>query len=333
MNKIKKLFNGLMSICLVFIMILSCQIFSGCSGKETIVIYTSSEDYKIEAMTSKLNERFPNYKIVIEYKSTGEHAAKLFSEGELSECDITHDLEFAYLDKLNQSGLLADLSSYNQDIYTEDARAENYIVELRNSGAIIINTEVLSERSISKPTCYTDLLKPEYKDLISMSSPKSSGTGYMFLKSLVNAWGEDEAFEYFEDLSENVLAFTSSGSGPVNALVNKEVAVGFGMTAQAVEEINEGAPLEILYFDEGAPFTLYGQSIVKGKETRACVREVFDYLINEYNNFNNETFFPEKIYIDKNYTKENYPQNIVYSDMSNNSISEKERLLDKWTIA
>ena len=84
----------------------------------------------------------------------------------------------------------------------------------------------LEEKNLAVPTSYADLLKPEYKGLVSMPNPKSSGTGYMFLKSLVNAWGEEEAFAYFDQLAENILQFTSSGSGPVNALVQGEAAIG-----------------------------------------------------------------------------------------------------------
>lgn len=319
-------------IILILILFLALAL-SGCEPrKETILIYTSSEDYKIAEMTKRLNERFPQYKIIIEYISTGNHAAKLIAEGKNTECDITHDLDYAYLSQLDDEGYLADLSSYDKTIYTSDVNlSDNYIIELRNGGGIIINTAVLAEKKLPEPTSYADLLKPEYKNLISMPNPTASGTGYMFLKSLVNAWGEDEAFKYFDSLSNNILQFTSSGSGPVNALVQGEVAIGLGMLSQAVVKINEGAPLKILFFEEGAPYTLYGQAIINGKETRACVNEVFNYLINEYNYINNELFFPEKIYKDIDFIVENYPQNIKYANMDNNTIEEKNRLLSKWT--
>lgn len=318
---------------IVMLLSISClSVLSACSNeKERILIYTSSEDYKIEHMNQCLKEEFPNYDITIEYMSTGNHAAKLIAEGLSTECDITHDLDYAYLAKLDSQGVLADLSDYDKTIYTDDVNlSDNYIIELRNGGGIILNTAVLNERGLAEPTNYTDLLKPEYKGLVSMPNPKSSGTGYMFLKSLVNAWNETEAFSYFDDLTENILQYTSSGSGPVNALVQGEVAIGLGMISQAVVEMNEGAPLKIIFFEEGAPYSLYGQSIIKGKETRECVKEVFDYLINEYNYINNELYFPEKIYKDKNYVVLNYPQNINYADMSNNSSDEKTRLLDLW---
>ncbi len=320
-------------ISIVLIVAMSLCVLSGCgSSKEKILIFTSSEDYVVADMSTVLDAQFPNYDITIEYLPTGNHAAKLLAEGNATDCDITHDLEYAYLYQLNEKGLLADLSSYDQSVYTKDTvESDNYIIQARVGGGIIVNTQVLAQKNLPTPTCYQDLLKPEYQGLISMPNPKSSGTGYMFLKALVNAWGEAEAFAFFDKLSDNILQYTSSGSGPVNALVQGEVAIGLGMTSQAVIQINEGAPLDILYFEEGSPFTLYGQSIVAGKETRACVKEVFDFLVNTYNYQQNEKFFPEQIYKDTVYTTKNYPQNISYADMSGNTADEKTALLEKWT--
>ena len=319
------------SLLLTLAMVLSL-VLTGCGGgKERILIYTSVEDYVVEDMNARLSEAFPDYDITVEYVSTGSHAAKLLTEGRNSECDITYDLEYAYMEQLAQAGVLADLSSYDRSIYMEDTVASNYyLVQCRVGGAIILNTEVLQEKGLAEPTSYADLLKPEYKGLISMANPKSSGTGYMFYKSMVNAWGEDKAVQYFNDLTPNILQYTSSGSGPVNALLQKEVAIGFGMTSHAVTQINEGAKLKIVYFEEGSPYTMYGQSIIAGKEERESVKEVFDFLVKTYSYELNEKFFPEQMFKDKVFSVKNYPQNIVYSDMSGNTIEAKEHLLSLW---
>lgn len=317
---------------LLIITILCTAIFSGCgSTKQSVLIYTSVENYILEDLIDRLDEEFPDYDIIVEYLSTGNHAAKLLAEGKNTDCDITFNLEYAYLSQLSEKNILADLSAYDRSIYLEDTvENDDYVIQSRNGGAIIVNTDVLKEKGLDEPTCYEDLLKPEYKGLISMPSPKSSGTGYMFLKSLVNAWGEDEAFAYFDKLNANILQYTSSGSGPVNALVQGEVAIGLGMTSGAVIKTNEGAPLKILYFEEGSPFSLYGQAIIAGKENNKAVKDVFDFLINTYNYECNEKFYPEQIFKDTVYDVENYPTNITYSDMSNNTNDEKSRLLDKW---
>jgi iron(III) transport system substrate-binding protein len=152
----------------------------------------------------------------------------------------------------------------------------------------------------------------------------------MFLLAMVNARGQEAAMAYFDKLAKNVLQFTSSGSGPVNALIQGEVAIGLSITGTAVTAINDGAELEILFFEEGSPYALYGQGIVAGKEERPAVKEVYDFLYSTYGYENCEKFFPEPIYKDKTFTIENYPANITYCDMSGDTADQKEHLLSLW---
>lgn len=320
----------LLSFLLVLVLTLSLLVGCG-TRKETILIYSGMEEYRNVYLSKRLSEEFPTYNIVVEYMPTGNLAAKIQAEGVKSDVDIIVDIDYSYASLIEDS--LADLSPYDQSIFCEDMQVESgrYIPMTRNGGAVVVNLDVLKEKGLKEPTCYEDLLNPEFKSLISMPDPKSSGTGYMFLKSLVNAWSEDEAFAYFDNLSENILQFTSSGSGPVNALIQGEVAVGLGMTSQAVTAINNGSNLKILYFDEGSPSSLYGYSILKGKETRKEVVEVFDFIYNTYVNEDKAQFYPEQIYKDKTFEIEGYPTDIQYADMSNNTTEEKQRLLDKWS--
>ena len=322
----KKMLYLLLVLCFVFVL-------SACGEEnKTVIIYTTAEEHRNEAMQENLDAEFPNYDIQIEYYSTGDLLAKLLEEGTDTEGDIIGEMEYGNLGRITD--ILADLSEYNTDIYTDDMIPENpyFLPWYRNGGCIAINITVLADRSLPVPESYIDLLKPEYKGLISMPNPRTSGTGYMFLKSLVNAWGEDEAFDYFEKLSANILEFTTSGSGPVNALKQEEAAIGFAMTAQTVNEINNGYPLRILFFEEGSPFSLYGIGIIRGNETRREVKEVFDYIVNRRTEMDKVLFCPERIYKDREFTLPNYPVIIRYADMSNNTPEEKERLLQRWTL-
>ena len=299
-------------VLLMVLVVLFCFVITGCGGKvdnktatpkvsesKKVVIFSSAEEYKNDFYSKKLKEKFPDYDIVIEYLSTGNHAAKLKAEGEKTLCDITK-------------------------------KKKKWMPECRVGGAIILNTEVLKAKGLKAPQSYEDLLKPEYKGLISMPSPKASGTGYIFLKALVNSMGEEKAFAYFDQLSKNVLQFTSSGSGPVNALINKEVAIGLGMTAQGALKKTEGVPLEMVFFKEGSPYTFYTVAMIKGKEKNKAVKDVFDYLNSTVIEGQVQKYYPEKLYKDKDYTIKNMPENIKYADMKNNTIEEKERLLAKW---
>ena len=322
-------------IALVLAVVMLVMCFSGCAKeKESVVIYSCANDRRIAYLTKCLQTEFPDYNIVVEYMGTSKLAAKLLAEGTNTDCDIVHDLSYLNLDSLNNANLLADVSFMDTSVFLDDTIvSKNYIVECRTAGGIIVNKDVLTKRNLSTPTSYEDLLKPEYKGLISMPDPKASSTGYMFYKSLVNAWGEQKAVDYFTKLAVNVLQFTSSGNGPVNALMQQEVAIGLGMTNNAVEQIDAGANLEILFFEEGAPVSMYGQTIIAGKETNEAIKAVYEYMVDKHIHLEGQKFGMEKIFKDKNYASENYPTNITYADMSNDTLTEKERLLALWNIS
>lgn len=330
---------------LLIINLILCFSLLGCSNQKNtaaveqavvgnkenrVVIYSSAESYRNEYFVKKLKEQFPKYEIVYEYLPTGEHAAKLKAEGLNTECDITFDLEYGYMEMMKDN--FVSLDDYDYSIYADDTipAEKKYLPENKLGGAIIINNRVLQRKNVAVPQSYQDLLKPEYKNLIVMPNPRLSGTGYIFVKSLVNALGEDEAFTYFDQLNENILYYTPSGSGPVNALLMEEAGIGLGLTAQAVMSINNGADFSIIFFEEGSPFTCYGTAIIKGKERTQAVQEVFRYINEVLIDDNNRIFFPERIYAHKTYKVKNYPENIKYADMRNNVIEEKLRILEKW---
>lgn len=328
--KMKKI----LSLLLVCVLCLGCMSsLSGCGKKgNTVVIYSSDEDYINEYFLQRLEEQFPDYNIQIEYLSTGENAALLKTEGLDTACDIVWGLEVGYLD--NMPDLLADISDYSDDHYVDDMKMGKgkYLVAHRYSGCIVVNTEMLKEKGLPTPASYEDLLKPEYKNLIAMPNPKSSGTGYIYLKSLVNAWGEEKAFDYFKQMSEsgNMMQFTSSGSGPINLLVQGEIAIAMGMTSQAVIEQKNGQPFEILFFEPGAPYTACGYGIIEGKQDNPAVKEVFDFFYNTLVQEEKDKFLPETIFKGQEMKVEGYPAEIPYADMKGNTADEKTRLLGKW---
>lgn len=319
--------------CLVFALVMCATCFISCNNKKTITIYSCGEDYRIEAARQMLNEKFPEYNIDIVYSDTGTLAAKMVAEGKETDCDIILELESTYMRKVSDN--LAELKDVDFSVYVDELVPEDhkYVPFTRMSGAIIVNKAILDEKNLALPESYDDLLKPEYKGLISMPNPKSSGTGYIFYLNMVNERGEEGALEYFDKLAENISGqgFTTSGSGPVNALVTGEAAIALGMTFQAVQTINEGTALEILFFEEGAPYTTYSSAVISGKETDADVMKVFNYILSDVSPMDKELYIPEPIFKNQEIKMKNFPTEINYGDMTGVSDVElKESLLDKW---
>ena len=146
----------------------------------------------------------------------------------------------------------------------------------------------------------------------------------------MNAWGEDEAFAYFDKLDANILQYTGGGSAPVKDAASGECAIALSLTFKAVDLINEGAPLQILFFEEGAPYTPAGLSIVSGHEQKQAVVDVVNYFYSDVIDDYLSTYLPEQIKVGQVNTTPGYPTDIPYADMSDNTPDVKEALLAKW---
>lgn len=299
-------------------------------GANKVVIYTPTEDYLIEYMQQRLDEQFPDYDISLEYYHSGDLAAKLLAEGADTACDIVFDCEYGYLQMLSDN--FAEIGFIDNSQFVPDMQdpARKYMPVDRYSGSVIVNTQILQEKGLPIPESYQDLLDPMYQGLIEMPDPTASSTGYLFLKSLVNAWGEDEAFAYFDKLDANILQYTGGGSAPVKDAASGECAIALSLTFKAVDLINEGAPLQILFFEEGAPYTPAGLSIVSGHEQKQAVVDVVNYFYSDVIDDYLSTYLPEQIKVGQVNTTPSYPTDIPYADMSDNTPDVKEALLEKW---
>lgn len=306
---------------------------SATGSRESIVICATTEQYRVEDLQEQLNERFPQYNTIVMYMSTGKAAAKVYAEGVGTEVDILLAMESGYLSKLKPH--LADISGRTRIPYLEGFRTEDnhnlWVTWERFGGSIIVNTEVLEKYGLEKPTSYEDLLKPEYQNLVAMPDPKSSGTGFFFFQNWVNIWGEDAALEFVDKLHSNIKQFTESGSGPIKLLKQGEIAVGLGMTYQAVTEANAGQPFEVIFPESGSPYSLTGTAIIEGHQDKKGVSEVYDYIIHEFMVYDKENYSPEQVYEGQKNLVPNYPENVPLADMTGiQDDREKERLLALW---
>ena len=312
---------------------------SSSTGKDRVVIYTAAEDERIAYIQSELDKHFPDTEIVIQSLGTGQLLSKLQAEGKDSDCDIFYDLEVVNAEIiLNASpDLFVDLSDYDFSIYDPSVtgytdRHHKYAVNGKTAGAFLVNTKMLEEKGLPIPTTYEDMLKPEYAGLISMPSPKSSGTGYSYYNGMVTILGEETAMKYFEELNPNIKEYTTSGSAPAKAAVRGDVAIAYGLLWQCVNYANENEGLTVVVPEQGLAFDLFTMGMISGHETKGSVKEVFTYLYNELNKPQCAKFNPDKIYADMPAAEiQNYPEN--YKEITMAGLFDfqyKQDLLDKW---
>ncbi len=305
-------------------------LLGGKKNKKEVIIYTCMEENRVQELKKQAKEKFKDIDVKVQSISTGNTAAKIKNEGTNIEADIIVDLETAHAENLKEN--FADLKDFDDSIYLEGMNtSDNYFTWVKYTMSLIIDKAYFTEHNLAVPKTYEDLLKPEYKGLIAMPDPKTSGTGYAFYLNAVNIMGKDRAIEYFKQLKDNLREYTASGSGPTNLLKQGEIAIALGMTSQGADAINAGYNFEIVQLETGAPYNTTAFAIIKGKETKDEVKEVFNWLMNEFGVYDKENYMPDKVLKDQKNNVKNYPTDLNEANMiSIESIQKKEELMEAW---
>ena len=141
------------------------------------------------------------------------------------------------------------------------------------------NADLLREMKLPAPTCWKDLTDTAYRGRVRSANPNSSGTAFTMLATLVQLFGEDEAFRFMAALNRNIDQYTTAGSAPVKAAARGEVLIGISFMHDAVTQKQAGSPLVIVAPCEGTGYEIGAVSIVKGARHPEEARRFVDFAL------------------------------------------------------
>lgn len=144
---------------------------------------------------------------------------------------------------------------------------------------IFYNTELLAQKDMPVPSCWRDLTRPEYAGEITLSNPQSSGTAYTQLATLVQLFGEDEAFSLLGEIARNVNQNTRSGSAPGRMVARGESTISVGFMHDMVNLKKQGFPVEIVSPCEGTGYETGAVSIINGTPNFDAAKAWVEYVL------------------------------------------------------
>jgi iron(III) transport system substrate-binding protein len=249
-----------------------------------LVVYCTVQEEWCRPMVAAF-EKATGIKVLMTRKSAGEFYAQIKAEAANPRGDIwwggTGDphLQAAEegLTEAYKSPRLADL----QDWAVRQAEQSKYRTVGVYAGALGYgyNTEQLKKKNIPEPKCWSDLIKPAFKDEIQVANPNSSGTSYTMLATMVQLMGEDKAFDYLKALHKNVNQYTKSGAAPARAAATGETLVGIVFMHDAVREVVNGAPLKVVAPCEGTGYEIGSMSIIKGAKNMENAKKWYEWAL------------------------------------------------------
>jgi iron(III) transport system substrate-binding protein len=141
------------------------------------------------------------------------------------------------------------------------------------------NADLLAAAGLPEPKCWGDLIKPEYKGLVQMANPNSSGTAYTTLATIVQLFGEEKGFDFMKALHKNINQYTKSGSAPIKAAARGETTIGIVFMHDAVKQAVKGFPIKVVAPCEGTGYEIGSMSIIEGARNLENAQKFYDWAL------------------------------------------------------
>ena len=255
------------------------------SAQGTLNLYCSSPNTAWCQGMAVGFEKATGIKVAVAQKATGEMLAQVKAERANPKGDVWWAGPADSYLQAAEEGLLEPYRSPNLAGLFDWARSISTVSKDRVTGvyggilSLGYNTELMAKRSLPVPKCWKDLTNPVYKGEVMLGNPNSSGTAYLMLASLVQVFGEDEAFKYMKALNANVTSYARSGIGPMTSVKRGEVAIGSSVLHGVINEIAQGFPVKPVLPCEGVGYEVGSMAIIKGARNLDAAKKFVDWAL------------------------------------------------------
>lgn len=307
-------------------------------AQTTLTVYTAFEAEQLEAYKAAFEKANPDIQINWIRDSTGVVTAKLLAEKDNSQADVVWGLAATSLLLLKQENMLEAYAPAGVERldprFRDNANPPSWVGLDAWSAALCVNTVELAKAGASMPKSWADLTKPEYKGLIAMPNPASSGTGFLDVAAWLQMMGEEKGWAYMDGLDKNIAAYTHSGSKPCKDAARGEVVIGISFDFRGAQEKTKGAPVEVIVPEEGIGWEAEAAAIIADTDKMEAARKLMDFsLSDEAMKLYNQSYAVLAV-PGIAAPVENFPADVDKKMIKNDfqwSASNRERILTEWT--
>lgn len=179
------------------------------------------------------------------------------------------------------TGLFEEYVSANEDAILPDYK--------NTTGKVTAFTVVPSVLIVNKNLAagieikgYEDLLNPALKGKIAHCDPAKSSSSYEHVVNILNAMGKgnpDNGWDYMTEFIKNLDGKLLSGSSAVyKGVADGEYTVGLTFEEGAVKSLVDGAPVEVVYMEEGVICRADGIAIIKDANNIENAKAFIDFV-------------------------------------------------------
>ena len=144
---------------------------------------------------------------------------------------------------------------------------------------IVYNRKLLPEAEA--PKSWRNLAEGRWKDKIAYAAADKSGSSYTILATLLTVFGDNDAgWQVVEDIMKNAKILPSSSRVP-KGVADGEYQAGLTYEDAAMRQVKGGAPVSVVYPQDGTSIPPDGNAILKGAKHPKAARAFINFAVSK----------------------------------------------------
>lgn len=262
---------------------LGCLAPAAAIAQTELLVYTAVEADELAGFKEAFEAEHPDVEINWVRDSTGVVTSKLLAEKDNPRADIVWGVAATSLMLLGNEGYFQPYAPQGldqlEDRFVDPADPPEWVGQRAWIASTCYNTVEGERLDIPEPSSWQDLTDPVYEGQVIMPNPNSSGTGFLDVSSWIQMWGEEDAWAFMDELHDNILYYTHSGSAPCRRAAAGEAVVGVSFAYRGASLKEEGAPVQVIAPEEGVGWDLEAFAIVDGTDKLEAARKLADWSV------------------------------------------------------
>jgi iron(III) transport system substrate-binding protein len=202
----------------------------------------------------------------------------LVREATQPRCDVHWNNEILATIRLQEKGILQPYASPSAAAYPAEFKAKDHTwtAFAARARVVLVNTEKVRKEDL--PTSLWDLTEPRFEGKVAMAKPLF-GTTATHAACLWQSWGKDKAIDFYRKLKANDIELVAGNKQVAVGVGTGQHAIGMTDTDDAVDEIEEGRPVVMLFPEGETLFIPNTVAMIKGCPNPEGAKKLIDYLL------------------------------------------------------
>ncbi|HTH95866.1 MAG TPA: ABC transporter substrate-binding protein [Stellaceae bacterium] len=238
-----------------------------------ITVYSAGPGNLINTLAKGFTKK-TGTKVEVFQGTTGKVMARIDAEASNPKVDVVISASWDTANDFAKRGWLVSYTSPNAAKVPASLKSDTAVAQGISALAIVWNPD----SKTPKPSEWTDLAKPAYKDLVNIPDPAQSGASFELVSALQAQYGWD----LFKSLKANGAAVAGANAEALNPVLQGAKAAVFGAVDYiALGEKAKGEKVEVIFPASGTNIAPRPIMIMKWSKHLDDARKFEDYMLSD----------------------------------------------------